>query len=326
MNFDKLPPIESGKVYLNNAFSKARTKADAYSAREPPQYFAKSVTRIKIDTVTEVLQKSLKKIIDEYPNFDDLNEFYTQLIKSQLNFKALKKSLGACSWAYKQVSTIARIYQKKISGTQQQFLARNMTEYYGRISSVIKQISPELTYLQEARKILRTFPSVKEEFTICISGFPNVGKSTLLSKITPASPEISNYAFTTKTLNMGYAKRNGITYQFIDTPGTLNRIEKMNQIEHLAHLVMKYLANVLVYVFDLTESAYSVKDQLKLLKASKQLDKPIFCYIAKTDITDPDDIESFLSKEFANKKIPVFTDFEELLAEIATHYKKENKA
>ena len=45
---------------------------------------------------------------------------------------------------------------------------------------------------------MKDYPTIKTSlFTVAICGFPNVGKTTLLSKMTPSEPEISNYSFTT---------------------------------------------------------------------------------------------------------------------------------
>ncbi len=43
--------------------------------------------------------------------------------------------------------------------------------------------------------------------TIVIAGFPNVGKSTLLNQISGADPQIANYPFTTKGIQIGHVER-----------------------------------------------------------------------------------------------------------------------
>jgi nucleolar GTP-binding protein len=83
---------------------------------------------------------------------------------------------------------------------------------------------------------------------VAIAGFPNVGKSTLLNRLTGATAETNAYAFTTKSLNMGAIEYRHNTIQFIDTPGTLARPEKMNDIERQAYLAMKYAAHLIIYV------------------------------------------------------------------------------
>ena len=132
---------------------------------------------------------------------------------------------------------------------------------------------------------MKDFPTIKTGVTTaCIFGFPNVGKSTLLSKLTTAKPEIKPYAFTTKQLNIGYLQEAHRRIQIIDTPGTLNRFEKMNAIEQQAYLALKFCAEIIIYVYDLTESSAPLADQKKLYQALRLLKKPVVIYLSKTDM------------------------------------------
>ena len=124
---------------------------------------------------------------------------------------------------------------------------------------------------------------------IGLAGRPNVGKSTLLSKLTQAKPAIANYEFTTRRLNLGYAKIGHYKIQFIDTPGTLARFEKMNEIEKQAHLALKYLADLIVLVIDPTGK---LQEQRRLLDQLKSLDKEMISYLSKTDIAKREAIET----------------------------------
>ncbi|HJX06174.1 MAG TPA: GTPase, partial [Candidatus Nanoarchaeia archaeon] len=165
--------------------------------------------------------------------------------------------------------------------------------FLGRVSSVMKQIAESLDYLESARKTMAGYPVLKTGlFTICIAGFPNVGKTTLLSKLTTSTPEIKEYAFTTKQLNLGYAEMQGQKVQFIDTPGTLARPDKMNNIEKQAYLAIKYLADMIIYIYDLTEP-YPLEDQKRLLEKTKESRKPVMLYLSKTDLLEQGAINKF---------------------------------
>ncbi|MFH1589007.1 MAG: GTPase [archaeon] len=318
MGFGEIPTIENYKFFLDVAFKAARIKAS--SKRKDIQ--GDKINRIKIlefmkmETVESVLRAKLEKIVQVYPNFDDLTEFYTQLVKTTMVYSELKKSLGAMNWAQKKISEFTRQYKEKIRKCGEIDAIKNYSkQYFGRIASVLKQISKNLMYLEEGRRIMRDFPSIKEGlFTIAITGFPNIGKTTLLSKITDSKPEINSYAFTTKTLNMGYMKHNNQKIQFIDTPGSLNRLDKMNYIEQMAYLAIKYCAHAMIYVYDLTEP-FPLKDQKKLLLELKSFDKPIILYLSKTDIL-PKEVVS----EFTNK-VKAITDIEVLKEKILEEFK-----
>ncbi|MBI5881054.1 50S ribosome-binding GTPase, partial [archaeon] len=146
-------------------------------------------------------------------------------------------------------------------------------------------------------------------FTVAIAGFPNVGKTTLLSKLTGSTPEIANYAFTTRNLNMGYAEINNHKVQFIDTPGTLNRFEKMNPIERQAYLAIKYCADIVIFVFDMGDSTYPLEQQQKLLTTVEKFGKDMIIYLSKTDIEGA-------AKKLKFYKKKVMTDVEDVKKEI----------
>jgi nucleolar GTP-binding protein len=176
-------------------------------------------------------------------------------------------------------------------------------EFFGRASSVVKQIKNEFLFLENARKTMRGFPTIKEKFfTVAIAGFPNVGKTTLLHKLTGSKPDIASYAFTTRGINVSYFGSGDNIIQVLDTPGTLNRLDKMNYIEKQAYLAIKYCAEVIVYVFDPTEP-YSLSDQEKLFDRLNETGKDIIIYISKTDLIK--DLSKF-------KQFNFITDAEEV--------------
>lgn len=317
MGFGDLPPIEKANTYLDAAFKKARENARLHVLSERdkvPIQREKTLAIIKITTIRDYIKSVYDRIIAKYPNFDNLTEFYTQLLKLTVDYHQLKRSLGSLAWTNEKVHEMSTETIRRIKrGGSEKVIGEYLRQYYGRISSILKQVEKETLALQKARSIMREYPSIKEDvFTVSIAGFPNVGKSTLLSKITPAKPEINDYAFTTKKLNQGFATKNAHRIQFLDTPGTLNRVDRMNNVEKMAYLAMKYVTDYLVYVFDITEGGYPLKDQKKLLEQIKKYNKPIVCYLAKTDILSEEQVDGFMHL-FANKRIPFFTEQEELM-------------
>lgn len=304
MSFQDVPKIEKPTFYLDVAFGRARKRAKSPEGRNKLEKIrVKELSKLEI--VSKTLQEKLRTIITKFPNIDNLTEFYNELIRALLEYKQLKKSLGAVNWAQQMISEYTGKYKGKIKGARSlDDINKHKKEYYGRISSFIKQISDELEYLEESRKVIKGFPSIKEGyFTVAIAGFPNVGKTTLLSKLTSSKPDIQAYPFTTKNLNIGYLKEGVKKIQFIDTPGTLNREDKMNEIEKIAYLAIKYCADMIIYVYDITEP-YSLENQKKLFKRIKEFDRPTFKYMSKTDVLPAERIKEF--------SIETIKDIEEL--------------
>ncbi len=88
---------------------------------------------------------------------------------------------------------------------------------------------------------------------IGLVGYPNVGKSTLLSVMTNAKPKIANYHFTTLFPNLGVLKVYGINYIIADIPGL---IEGAAQGQGLGHKFLRHIERVrmLVHIVDISGS------------------------------------------------------------------------
>ncbi|MGV8151188.1 MAG: GTPase [Candidatus Woesearchaeota archaeon] len=317
MNFQDLRKIEDDRFYLDLAFKESKKKGHAAYLKSNGDKTSRIRTAEfeKIKVFCNELKTRLDAITKNFPSIDSIPEFYQELVRNNLDYNFLKKSLGAVAWASTAISQISEEYERKMRHSKNEVdIKKIINSYYGRASSVVKQIKKNLSYIEDARKIMKDFPAIKTDlFTVAITGFPNIGKSTLLSKITPAKPEIKAYAFTTKGLNLGYAKYGINKIQFIDTPGVLAR-EKRNSIEEQAYLILKYVANIIIYVIDLTEP-YPLKIQEQLMKELKEYDKKIIVYLSKTDIISP----ALITK--AKKKYKACTTLEELNKKIEKEIK-----
>lgn len=302
MNFQELNKIENYNFYLDQAFKESKRKGHAAYLRSNGDKTSRIRTAEfeKIKTFNTEIKNRLDAINKNFPSIDSLPEFYQELIRNTIDNDMLKKSLGAIAWASNTVAQLGSEYQNKLKHSKtENDIKRIMNAFYGRASSILKQVRQNLEYIEHSRKIMKEFPNIKTDlFTIAITGFPNIGKSTLLSKLTTAKPEIKDYAFTTKKLNLGYSRYGIHKVQFIDTPGVLAR-DKRNPIEEQAYLVLKYAANIIIYVIDLTEP-YPLKIQERLLKELKEFEKPIIVYLSKTDILDKEIIDKAKRKHKAS--------------------------
>lgn len=295
MNFQFLPHTYRSQHYLDRAFSEARAHKAQVKGMRSEVNKARKKEILKITAVNEFLSREFSSIIQKYPRINVLPEFYQKLILCYFSIDEYKQHLGGVRWALLRIKQLANIYGKEVkTSTDAAEIPKLATAFYGRVSSVLKRIDKNLRGLDEMRKFLKNLPDVKEGYkNVALFGYPNVGKSTLLSILTPAKPEIAAYAFTTKQINVGYTD----TLQCFDTPGTLHRFEKMNLIERQAHLVVTLIADVVVYVCDPTES-YTLEQQKSLYKHLKTLTKArVVVYASKTDIAEPDAIAVF-KKEF----------------------------
>ncbi|MBN2567365.1 50S ribosome-binding GTPase [Candidatus Woesearchaeota archaeon] len=297
MDFQKIPPVQTDKGYLDIAFSAGRKRAESMRQKRfrDPVGRAKSIGIEKLKAAGGALSGNLQKLMEQFPSFSQMPAFYQELARNNLELDAVRKSLGALKWAKGKVNFFIDDALRKItSGRDMRAIEAHQKECYGRVSSVMRQVRENLKALDLARRTLRSFPTIKDMRTAVIIGFPNVGKTTLLARLSGSTPAIDSYPFTTKGLNVAYLGQGRRKIQLIDTPGTLNRGAKMNLIERQTQLVLKHYGKAIVYVFDPT-GGYPIEDQKRLYEQLRE-EHGLIVYVSKTDIAPAEATREFVEQ------------------------------
>ena len=135
-------------------------------------------------------------------------------------------------------------------------------------------------------------------------GFPNAGKSTLLSVVTDAKPKIADYEFTTLKPNLGIVKyRDFRTFVMADIPGI---IEGASEGKGLGHYFLRHIERNSTLLFmipsdsdDIIESYNILLKELKKYN-SEMLDKGRLVAITKCDLLD-DELIAEIELEIKSK-------------------------
>lgn len=134
-------------------------------------------------------------------------------------------------------------------------------------------------------------------------GFPNAGKSTLLSVLTSAKPKIADYEFTTLKPNLGIVEyRDHQTFVMADIPGI---IEGAAEGRGLGHYFLRHIERNSVLLFLIPADAKDIGEQYEILLDElrrynpEMLDKERFIAISKSDMLDSE-LKAELKKELDN--------------------------
>ena len=279
----KLPTVLTAEELLDKAFGRA-SKVGGRTPRERALN--------KLATVSNILRDYFNKIIKAHPSYDNLPDFYREMIDLIVGIRRIKKALAALNWANDMTQKIINKAIREIKGGKNP--VQVLKSAYGRISSIIEQIDEELRFLNELKRILKEIPSLTDEPTVVVAGYPNVGKSSFVARVSSVKPEIASYPFTTKQIHVGYIDLGRTRIQIIDTPGLLDRpLEKRNEIEKKAILCLKHIANCILFIVDPT---IDLEPQMKLLEEIKEnFDIPIIVAYSKADLHDKRDLLAFSS-------------------------------
>ena len=146
-------------------------------------------------------------------------------------------------------------------------------------------------------------------------GFPNVGKSTFLSRVTNAKPKIANYHFTTLNPNLGVVDLDGNGFVIADIPGL---IEGASEGIGLGHEFLRHIERTKVIIHMVDGASVEGRDPLEDIKAINKeleaydpaiLEKPQVIAANKMDVCmeGSEEIIEKLRKEFEPKGIEVFS-------------------
>jgi len=286
-----IPTVLSAEEIIDKMFR--RSKKVEVPLSKNRLRFHKNLSIAKIYTARDVAVSTLKRYVDSFPYINKMHPFYRTLLDLLVDKNEYKRSLASLVWAMEKINGFADKYARKIKGVGKVDEAiKFRKEFYGRTSSILKQIAPKLEYLAHVRETMKKLPDVDPNIpTIVVAGYPNVGKSELVARLSTAKPEIASYPFTTKGIVVGHMELRNKRIQIIDTPGLLDRpIEKRNKIERQAILALKHLANLIIFLLDPSETCgYSLEKQENLLEEIRRdFNVPIIEVENKADLLRTD--------------------------------------
>jgi nucleolar GTP-binding protein len=95
----------------------------------------------------------------------------------------------------------------------------------------MKRQKDSLAYLEQVRQHLARLPSIDPNTrTLLICGYPNVGKSSFMNKITRADVDVQPYAFTTKSLFVGHMDYKYLRWQVSNSYYILGWVPKLRNL------------------------------------------------------------------------------------------------
>ncbi len=287
----RIPTVLYPQEILDKAFGKASSQANLVDDPDKYHRVRKQMNRM-VQSACDVATKTLNSYVSRWPSLNALTEFDRALVDAAVGCDDYKRNLGALQWAAERAQRISGEAQGRILRLRDiDGFHKARRHAYGRLSSVIDQISPQILWLGDARETLRKLPSIdSSEPCIVVAGSPNVGKSALIGALSSGEPQVASYPFTTKQLHLGHFTHRRRVYQMVDTPGLLDRpMLERNQIEMQAIAALEHLGDILLFLIDRsTESSTSVIEQESLLEEVRSLmpGRRILVVGSKSDISE----------------------------------------
>ena len=171
--------------------------------------------------------------------------------------------------------------------------------------------APQFAKPGEKREVIELQLELKSIADVGLVGFPNVGKSTILSVVTSARPKIANYHFTTLQPNLGIVKQGDDSFVLADIPGL---VEGAAEGVGLGHAFLRHVerTRMLLHVVDISGS--EGRDPLEDFDAiMKELEaygdlktRPMIAVANKMDLPGAEENLERLREKLRGTGIPVY--------------------
>ncbi|XP_018409682.1 PREDICTED: nucleolar GTP-binding protein 1 [Nanorana parkeri] len=313
-NFKKIMVVPTAKDFIDLTLSKTQ--------RKTPTVIHKSyqISRIrhfymrKVKFTQQNYHDRLSQILTDFPKLDDVHPFYADLMNVLYDKDHYKLALGQINIAKNLIDNVAKDYVRLMKYGDSLYRCKQLKRAaLGRMCTIIKRQKQSLEYLEQVRQHLSRLPTIDPNTrTLLLCGYPNVGKSSFINKVTRADVEVQPYAFTTKSLFVGHMDYKYLRWQVVDTPGILDHpLEERNTIEMQAITALAHLRAAVLYVMDVSEQCgHTLEEQVELFNNIRPLfaNKPLILVLNKCDVKRVSELteeEQNIFKDFENEGLPV---------------------
>jgi len=304
-SFTKIETVPTASDFIDVVLSKTQRKTPTvvhpgYNIVRIRQFYMR-----KVKYTHTTCHEKLTQILTDFPRLDDIHPFYADLINVLYDRDHYKLALGQMNIARQLIDRVGRDYVKLLKYGDSLYRCKALKRAaLGRMCTVMKRQKGALEYLEQVRQHMMRLPSIDPTTrTVIVAGYPNVGKSSFMNKVTRANVEVQPYAFTTKSLYVGHMDHKYMRWQVIDTPGVLDKpLEERNTIEMQSITALAHLHCCVLYVVDISEQCgFSIQQQVALFTSIRPLfhNKPLVVAVNKIDQRAQSDLTDLERAELA---------------------------
>ncbi|KAJ3749681.1 P-loop containing nucleoside triphosphate hydrolase protein [Lentinula detonsa] len=293
-----IAPVPTAADFLDIVLSKTQRKTPTVIHKNFKISRIRNFYMRKVKFTQDSFDEKLGAILSEFPMLDDLHPFLSSLMNVLYDKNHYKLALGQLRTARHLIDHVAKDYVRLLKFGDSLYRCKQLKKAaLGRMATIMRRQKDPLAYLEQVRQHISRLPAIDPNTrTLLICGYPNVGKSSFINKVTRADVDVQPYAFTTKSLFVGHLDYKYLRWQVIDTPGILDHpLEDMNTIEMQSITALAHLKSCVLYFMDLSEQCgYTVEAQCKLFHSIKPLfnGKPTLLVINKIDVTRLEDLNA----------------------------------
>ncbi|XP_061550809.1 nucleolar GTP-binding protein 1 [Phycodurus eques] len=305
-NFKKIMVVPTAKDFIDITLSKTQRKTPTVIHKHYQIHRIRHFYMRKVKFTQQNYHDRLTQILTDFPKLDDIHPFYADLMNVLYDKDHYKLALGQINIAKNLIDNVAKDYVRLMKYGDSLYRCKQLKRAaLGRMCTILKRQKSSLEYLEQVRQHLSRLPTIDPNTrTLLLCGYPNVGKSSFINKVTRADVDVQPYAFTTKSLFVGHMDYRYLRWQVVDTPGILDHpLEERNTIEMQAITALAHLRAAVLYVMDVSEQCgHTLPQQLELFNNIRPLfaSKPLIVVANKCDVKKISEVSEENQKIFAD--------------------------
>ncbi|XP_038859931.1 nucleolar GTP-binding protein 1 [Salvelinus fontinalis] len=305
-NFKKIMVVPTSKEFIDITLSKTQRKTPTVVHKHYQIHRIRHFYMRKVKFTQQNYHDRLSQILTDFPKLDDIHPFYADLMNVLYDKDHYKLALGQINIAKNLIDNVSKDYVRLMKYGDSLYRCKQLKRAaLGRMCTIMKRQKQSLEYLEQVRQHLSRLPTIDPNTrTLLLCGYPNVGKSSFINKVTRADVEVQPYAFTTKSLFVGHMDYKYLRWQVVDTPGILDHpLEERNTIEMQAITALAHLRSAVLYVMDVSEQCgQTLEQQLELFNNIRPLfaNKPLLIVANKCDVKKISELTEEDQKIFAD--------------------------
>jgi len=302
-SFNHINPVPQYKDLIDLALSKTNRKTPTvihpgYEIQRVRQFYIR-----KVKHAAEEFKSKLEDIVGQFPVIEDIHPFYSDLLSVLYDRDHYKMALGQVNATKSRIEKVMSEHSKLLKFGDTAHRCKQLKRAgLGKMASTIKRLAEPLKFLEEVRQHLSRLPSIDTgSRSIVICGYPNVGKSSFMNKVSRAHVDVQPYAFTTKSIFVGHFDHLDLKWQILDTPGILDHpLDERNTIEMLTITALAHLKSAVLFFMDLSETCgYTIGEQIALYTTLiPLLTSKVLIVLSKCDIVRLADVNNKALAEF----------------------------
>jgi len=191
-NFKRITPVPSAGDFIDICLQRTQRKTPTVIHPGYKISRIRSFYMRKVKFTQQTINERLSTMLADFPRLNDIHPFYADLMNILYDRDHYKLALGQVNTAKGLIDSLSRDYIRLLKYGDSLYRCKQLKRAaLGRMMTILKRQKAAFAYLEEVRKHLSRLPALDPHTrSLLVTGYPNVGKSSFMNKVTRANVDV----------------------------------------------------------------------------------------------------------------------------------------